>query len=303
MQAVKNPSKFDELKTIILHSNSGNIFRFFAKPVMWVKAMDIVLDRLVMQEVDFSTVVAISGSAQQHGSVYWSKKGIRTLSNLDSSKFMHAQIGDSSFATIQSPIWMDASTSQQCLEMETAIGGPKCMVHLTGSKCYERFTGPQIRKIYQKSKSVYEQTQRISLVSSFLASLFLGEVAPIDYADGSGMNLLDIRKKTWSKACLNACAPDLDKRLGEPVSGWTVLGHVSDYFVQRFCFSSNCKIIACTGDNPSALAGMLVDKNWLSISLGTSDTLMMSLKQPPKLEEGHVLCHPTDICEYMGLLW
>lgn len=25
MQAVKNPSKFDELKTIILHSNSGNL--------------------------------------------------------------------------------------------------------------------------------------------------------------------------------------------------------------------------------------------------------------------------------------
>lgn len=265
--------------------------------------MDIVLDRLVMQEVDFKKVVAISGSAQQHGSVYWSKKGITALKKLDSSRFLHAQLDDSSFATNQSPIWMDASTSQQCLEMETAIGGPSCMVKLTGSKCYERFTGPQIRKIYQQRSGVYEQAKRISLVSSFLASLFLGEVAPIDYSDGSGMNLLDIRKKTWSKACLNACAPDLDERLGEPVGGWTVLGDVADYFVERFCFSPKCKIIACTGDNPSALAGMLVDKNWLSISLGTSDTLMLSLKEPPALEEGHVLCHPTDICEYMGLLW
>lgn len=270
---------------------------------MWVKAMDIVLDRLVMKEVDFRTVVAISGSAQQHGSVYWSQAGIRALKCLDSAKFLHAQIDDSFFATNKSPIWMDASTSKQCLEMETAIGGAARMVKTTGSKCYERFTGPQIRKIYQKSPNVFAQTKRISLVSSFLASLFLGEVAPIDYSDGSGMNLLDIREKTWSNACLNACAANLDQLLGEPVSGFTVLGNVSQYFVNRFCFSPTCKVVACTGDNPSALAGMLVDKNWLSISLGTSDTLMMSLKEPPNLEEGHVLCHPTEICEYMGLLW
>ncbi|KAH8419126.1 hypothetical protein KR222_006225 [Zaprionus bogoriensis] len=299
---VKFDSDLPEFRTTGGANAGKNKFEFYAKPVMWVKAMDIVLDRLVMQEVDLSTVVAVSGSAQQHGSVYWSKYGIEALKSLDYSKFLHAQVDDSSFVVNRTPIWMDASTSKQCLEMETAIGGPSSMVELTGSKCYERFTGPQIRKIYQQRTSVYEDARRISLISSFLATLFLGRVAPIDYSDGSGMNLLDIRKKTWSKACLNACAPDLDERLGEPVSGFTVLGDVCEYFVQRFCFSPTCKVIACTGDNPSALAGMIVDKNWLSISLGTSDTLMMSLHEPPNLEEGHVLCHPTEINEYMGLL-
>lgn len=57
------------------------------------------------------------------------------------------------------------------------------------------------------------------------------------------------------------------------------------------------------GDNPSALSGMLVEKDWLVMSLGTSDTLMMNLEQPPQLEEGHVLCHPTEEEQYMGLLW
>lgn len=33
---------------------------------MWVKAIDIVLDRLVMQGADLGTVKAIGGSAQVH---------------------------------------------------------------------------------------------------------------------------------------------------------------------------------------------------------------------------------------------
>ena len=45
--------------------------------------------------------------------------------------------------------------------------------------------------------------QRISLVSSFGGCLFLGDYCPIDDSDGSGMNLMDIRKRSWSHECLN----------------------------------------------------------------------------------------------------
>lgn len=47
---------------------------------------------------------------------------------------------------------------------------------------------------------------------------------------------------------------------------------------------------------------MLVAKEWLAMSLGTSDTIMMSLDEPTKLEDGHVLIHPTEN-SFMGLLW
>lgn len=269
---------------------------------MWIKALDIILDRLVVNGADLSTVAAISGSAQQHGSLYWSANGVKSLKNLDADRFLHTQLDETTFTLSQTPIWMDGSTEKQCIEMEEAIGGRDQMVEFTGSKCYPRFTGPQIRKVYQTRSDCYENTQRISLVSSFLASIFLGDIAPIDLTDGSGMNLLDINTRTWSQLCLNACAPDLEEKLGQPVPTNSVVGEIGTFFVQRYSFDPRCKIIAFSGDNASALAGMLISKNCLAISLGTSDTIMMGLDEPTKLQEGHVLVHPTD-GGFMGLLW
>lgn len=275
---------------------------FYVNPKMWVKAIDSVLDRLIIEGANFSNVVGISGSAQQHGSVYWNQHGLDTLKHLDADKFLYNQINEDAFAVKRSPIWMDSSTSQECEEMEEAVGGRDVMVKITGSRSYERFTAAQIRKIYKHQPKAYQQTVRISLVSSFLASIFLNEIAPIDLSDGSGMNLLDINKRSWSKRCLAACADGLKEKLGEPVVTNSVLGNIGNFFVQRYTFNPNCKIVAFTGDNCSALAGLNVGDDSLAFSLGTSDTIMMSLDSHHALEHGHVLIHPTKLNSFMGLL-
>jgi len=298
---VKFDTDLPEFRTTGGVNNGPGKNEFYVYPVMWLKALDMVLDRLVVQGADLGTVLAISGSAQQHGSVYWSQHGIETLRNLDADKFLHCQLDESAYASSRAPIWMDSSTDQQCEEMEAAIGGRSVMVEVTGSKCYSRFTGPQIRKMYQKRPDCYMSTARISLVSSFLASIFLGDVAPIDFSDASGMNLFDIKEKRWSDLCLNACAPDLGDKLGEPVPSPTIIGNVGSFFVQRYGIPAACKIVAFTGDNPSALAGMAIGQDWIAISLGTSDTVMLGLSDPVSLHGGHVLVHPTEN-GYMGLL-
>lgn len=45
-------------------------------------------------------------------------------------------------------------------------------------------------------------TERISLISSFACSLFLGDYANVDYADASGMNLMNITTKQWDESCI-----------------------------------------------------------------------------------------------------
>ena len=87
------------------------------------------------------------------------------------------------------------------------MGGALALAQLTGSRAYERFTGPQIRKVWQDSPAVYADTERVSLVSSLGASLLLGDYAAIDASDAAGMNLMDLRTRAWSDAALEVREP------------------------------------------------------------------------------------------------
>lgn len=93
-----------------------------APTIMWVKALDILLDKLTVAGVDFSKIAAISGSAQQHGSVYWQNGSEQRLANLNPDEFLHQQLA-TTFSITNSPIWMDSSTTEQCKQLEEAVGG------------------------------------------------------------------------------------------------------------------------------------------------------------------------------------
>uniref|UniRef100_A0A671NMM2 Xylulose kinase n=1 Tax=Sinocyclocheilus anshuiensis TaxID=1608454 RepID=A0A671NMM2_9TELE len=238
---------------------------------------------------------------KQHGSVFWRKGARRTLNQLDPQKHLHHQLQEC-FAVRDSPVWMDSSTSDQCQCLETAVGGAQRLADITGSRAYERFTGNQIAKIYHSKPKEFSETERISLISSFASSLFLGDYAPIDYSDGSGMNLMDIFEKQWSRVCLDAAAPQLAERLGDLTPSTAVLGCVSLYYTERYGFAESCNVVAFTGDNPGSLAGMRLQEGDLAVSLGTSDTVFLWIRGPRPSVEGHIFCNPVDCSAYMALI-
>ena len=71
---------------------------------------------------------------------------------------------------------MDSSTTEDCRAIEAAIGGADALAALTGSRAFERFTGPQIRKFAREEAEAYRRTDRIHLVSSWMASLLAGNM-------------------------------------------------------------------------------------------------------------------------------
>merc|ERR1712198_239910 len=197
---------------------------------------------------------------------------------------------------------MDSSTSTECASLEASVGGAEELARITGSRAYERFTGNQIAKLAKERPEVYKSTERISLVSSFAASLFAGKVVGIDWSDGGGMNLLDIRTKEWNTDLLAAAGEGLAEKLGSPLSPNTVVGHVSEYMQERYGFPSDCIVGAFTGDNPGSLAGLAMREGDIGLSLGTSDTVLVWLSEPHPQLTGHVWPNPVQEDAYMALL-
>ncbi|AES73920.1 putative xylulokinase [Medicago truncatula] len=276
--------------------------RIVSPTLMWVEALDLIFQKLSKSNLDFSKVSAVSGSGQQHGSVYWKNGSSKILSSLDHKKPLLEQL-ENAFSIKESPIWMDCSTTNECRAIEKACGGAFELAKVTGSRAYERFTGPQIKNIFDHQPDVYNNTERISLVSSFMASLFIGSYAAIDHSDGAGMNLMDIKKKAWSKVALEATAPGLESKLGDLAPAYVVAGKIASYFVERYHFNKDCLVVQWSGDNPNSVAGLTLNiPGDLAISLGTSDTVFMITKDSNPGLEGHVFPSPVDAEGYMVML-
>ncbi len=273
-----------------------------SSPLMWAETLDLLMARLREDGFDLSQVRAIAGSGQQHGSVYLNDSAALTLAGLVPDRPLAEQIRGI-FSRETSPVWMDSSTHAECVEITNTLGGENVLVELTGSAAFERFTGPQIRKFFRREVEAYESTDRIHLVSSFMATLLGGAHAPIDPGDGAGMNLMDIRRKRWSSRALDATAPGLEARLPSIAQSSAVVGPISAYFAGRHGVAEDAKVVVWSGDNPCSLIGVgLVRSGQMAISLGTSDTLfgfMSELRVDPAAE-GHVFGSPTG--HYMSLI-
>ena len=50
---------------------------------MWLKSIDLLLMKMLEDNVDLSQIIRVGGTAQQHGSVYWKKAAEVTLAHLD----------------------------------------------------------------------------------------------------------------------------------------------------------------------------------------------------------------------------
>ncbi|MGN6642818.1 MAG: carbohydrate kinase, partial [Verrucomicrobiota bacterium] len=154
-------------------------------PLMWAEALDLLFAAMKKDRVALGDILAISGSGQQHGSIYLNDRAPEALRQLGSAASLVKGLRGV-FSRRTSPIWMDSSTANECAEIRKALGGIEATATKTGSDAFERFTGPQIRKFFKTEPESYAKTAHIALVSSFVASLLAGKIAPIDHGDGAG---------------------------------------------------------------------------------------------------------------------
>lgn len=264
-------------------------------PRQWLDALDILFTKMQRDSVPLGAIKSVSGSGQQHGSVYLNEKAAGALRGMNPRRSLVENL-DGIFSRPTAPVWMDSSTSRQCHEIEQAMRGHGGIIEATGSAATERFTGPQIRKFWQEDPAAYEATRHIALVSSFMCSVLSGKIAPIDPGDGAGMNLMDIRTFDWHPAALDVTAPDLRAKLPPVGRSGLVVGKVSDYFVKRYGLNPSAASVIWSGDNPCSVVGLgLIKPGMVAISMGTSYTYFGTMAEchvDPR-GEGHVFGSPA----------
>lgn len=298
-------SHYGVQKGVHVRQESGEVF---APVAMWMESLDLVLQRLrASMPVPMSRICGISGSGQQHGSVYWNREAEGLLKSLDHEKDLAEQLS-AALAHPWSPNWQDQSTQKECDAFDAELGDRQKLAVATGSGAHHRFTGPQIMRLREALPHMYASTSRISLVSSFLASILLGSIAPLDIADVCGMNLWDIPNQRYCPELLALAGgrgggEALRSKLGEPrVDGGGSLGNISPYYARKYGFSQDCQIVPFTGDNPATILALPLRPLDAIVSLGTSTTFLMNTPAYRPDESYHFFNHPTTTGHYMFML-
>ena len=252
-------------------------------PLMFFAALDAMFNDIRGAGVPLANIVVINGSGQQHGHVYLNGSAASMFSELKRNGSSQKALVDllaRSLAYLTSPIWMTSNTVEQTTFVRVAVGGTDEMIQISGSDAPLRFTGTTMRRVAEQFPEAYTATENIQLISSLIPAILTGNSkAPIDYGNGCGMSLMNYRTKNWSKELLEATAKGLlggleafKRKLPDLVAPDTIVGTIASYFVEKYGFQPDCKIVAGSGDNPQAK--VLVGGDLLS--LGTSFVNMVS---------------------------
>jgi xylulokinase len=122
------------------------------------------------------------------------------------------------------------------------------------------------------------------------------------------MNLWDIETGAWGEPLLKLAAgssgvDDLKRKLGDVrEDGGGSLGPISRYFITRYGFEKDCKIVPFTGDNPATILALPLRPMDAMVSLGTSTTFLMSTPKYVPDPAYHFFNHPTTADLYMFML-
>jgi len=251
-------------------------------PLMFLASLEALFTDLKAAGLDLSQIGLVNVSAQQHGQVYLSQGFISGLEDLKAAKGTDrplAQVLAGAFSHPRAPIWKTSDTAVEAEVLRRAAGGSAAMIALTGSDSPLRFTGAAARKVFTRETKTWADTVRIHMLSSFVpAVLTANPDVPADWGNGSGTSLMDYRVKDWSPALLEAAAQGLPgggaalrSKLTPVASPLTLAGTMAPWFVKKFGFSAEARVLIGSGDNPQTKVLVAGDL----LSLGTSFVMMV----------------------------
>ena len=173
-------------------------------------------------------------------------------------------------------LWNDGRTTKETDYLNNVVGRDK-LSEYTANIAFAGFTAPKILWMKENEPDDFARIKKIMLPKDYLAYRLSG-VHCTDYSDASGMLLLDVKNKCWSKEMMEICGVR-EEQLPKLFESYEVVGTLKPELAATLGLSENVKVIAGAGDNAAAAVGTgTVGDGMCNISLGTSGTIFISSK-------------------------
>ena len=207
----------------------------------------------LVKDSDKSQVAGISCGGQMHGLV----------------------ILDENDSVIRPAIlWNDGRTSQETDYLNNSIGRSK-LSQYTANIAFTGFTAPKILWLRNNEPDSYKRIRKIMLPKDYIAYRLSGSFCT-DYSDASGMLLLDVKGRKWSREMCEICGVS-ESQLPKLYESYEKVGSLLPNLADELGLSRDVIIAAGAGDNAAAAVGTgTVGNGCCNVSLGTSGTIFIS---------------------------
>ncbi len=171
-------------------------------------------------------------------------------------------------------LWNDGRTQKETDHLNNEIGKEK-LSELTGNIAFAGFTAPKILWLKANEPENFAKIKKIMLPKDYIAYRLTGEFST-DYSDASGMLLLDVKNKCWSKEMLDICDVK-EEWMPKLYESFEKTGTLKQEVAEELEFPAGCIVAAGAGDNAAAAIGTgTVGIGKCNLSLGTSGTLFIT---------------------------
>jgi xylulokinase len=224
-------------------------------------------------------VKAIGLSGQMHGSVFLDKND-RVIR--------------------RALLWNDQRTAAECAEIEQRAGGRRKLIKMVANPALTGFTAPKILWLRNREPKNFERLRKVLLPKDEIRRRLTGEYAT-EVSDASGMLLLDVARREWSKPLLSKLELDVDL-LGRLYESEDVTGTLTREAAAELGLSTACRVVGGAGDCAAGAVGNgIVASGVLSTSIGTSGVMFVHSDELKFDPEGrvHTFCHAVRGCWHM----
>lgn len=185
-------------------------------------------------------------------------------------------------------LWNDGRSFAECSVLEAVVPNLR---EITGNIAMPGFTAPKLLWVREHEPEIFAQVRSVLLPKDYVRLRMTGDKAS-DMSDSAGTLWLDVAKRDWSDAMLEACGlsrknmPSLHE--GNSITG-TLRRDVAS------CWGMGAvPVVAGGGDNAAGAAGVGVVKDGDALlSLGTSGVIFVATQdfRPNPARAVHAFCH------------